>query len=546
MLTEEQRGVLDFLLRGDNIFLTGGGGVGKSYLLSIIDTEFPGMMRCLHERQGVHHPRLPRIQLCALTDCAALLLGQKAKTLHSWAGIGLGKGTVQELALKIRRNRNIMKHWLLTDLLVIDEVSMLTAELFDKLNELAKKLRGSNKPFGGLQLLLVGDFFQLPPVHRGDDGVTFAFESAAWREGIRVCIELTQIQRQKDEAFQAILKEARCGALSKESCEILKGLEGRDWRRNKIKPTLLFPRRAEVELVNETNLKALTGRRETYRARLAYDGKMPRGFVETDEGFQQALNRMDTEAAYSKELILMQDSQVMLIANVDPAAGLVNGSRGVVVGFCAATGLPMVEFLNGVRRPMGTHSWPIEEYPFAARTQIPLRLAWAVTTHRSQGASLDSALVDIGAGNFEYGQAYVALSRARSLEALYVHDFDPMAFRAHPKVKAFYRDMQGASMEQEERERLRALSGPNEQEILAELEQLTRELGHTRSNKKVGTQAHFVNPESPSAMSRQSRLHPSPDTKASEPSKPIMGLRVIRDEFPVEALDEKEKEPGST
>jgi len=518
MLTEEQRGVLDFLLRGENVFLTGGGGVGKSYLLSFIDSEFPGMMQRLQERQGVKHPRLPRVQMCALTGCAALLLGHKAKTLHSWAGIGLGKGTVQELALKIRRNRKVMKHWLLTDLLVIDEVSMLTAELLDKLNELAKKLRGNRAPFGGLQLLLVGDFFQLPPVHRGDDAAGFAFESEAWREGIRACIELTQIQRQKDEGFQKILKEARCGALSKESCEILRGLEGREWRRNKIKPTLLFPRRAEVELVNETNLRALTGRRETYKARLAYDGKMPRGFVESDEGFQQALTRMDTEAAYSKELILMQDSQVMLIANVDPAAGLVNGSRGVVVGFCAATGLPMVEFLNGVRRPMGTHAWPIEEYPFAARTQIPLRLAWAVTIHKSQGSTLDSALVDIGAGNFEYGQAYVALSRARSLEALYVHDFDPMAFRAHPKVKAFYRDMQGAVMEQREKDMLRVLSGPNEQEVLAELEQLTKEIGHKRSDKKV----------------------------FSEPSKPVLGLRVIRDEFPVETLDEKEKEPGST
>ena len=161
----------------------------------------------------------------------------------------------------------------------------------------------------------------------------------------------------------------------------------------------------------------------------------------------------------------------------------------------------MVQVLNGVRRPMGAHSWPIEEYPFAARTQIPLRLAWAVTTHRSQGASLDSALVDIGASNFEYGQAYVALSRARSLEALYVHDFDPMAFRAHPKVKAFYRDMQGAVMEQEERERLRRLTEP----------------------EKADTKAVF-----------------------SETSKPILGLRVIRDEFPVETLDEKEKEPGST
>lgn len=502
-LTEEQRGVLDFLLRGDNVAMLGPAGVGKSYILSVLYTEFPGRMRNIGLQRGEPNPRLPRVQLCALTGCAALLLGHKAKTLHSWAGIGLGKGTVQELYTKIRRNRKVMQHWLLTDLLVIDEVSMLTAELLDKLNELGKKIRGSKKPFGGLQLLLVGDFFQLPPVHRGDEPTGFAFESAAWREGIQVCIELQQIQRQKDEAFQKILKEARVGTLSKESCTILKGLEGREWRSNKIKPTLLFPRRAEVEMINDANLKALTGRRETYKARLVYDGKMPKGFTELDEGFQQALTRFDNDAAYSKELILMEESQVMLIANVDPGAGLVNGSRGIVVGFCGATGLPVVEFLNGVRRPVGTHAWPIEDYPFVARTQVPLRLAWAVTTHRIQGASLDSALVDIGSGNFEYGQAYVALSRARTLEGLFVHDFDPAAFRAHPTVKKFYKGLVTGTMEQDERERLRRLAEPE----------------------------------------------PSPNTKAvfSEPSKPVLGLRIIRDEFPLETLDEKEdKEPGST
>ena len=523
-LTEEQRGVLDFLLRGDNVAMLGPAGVGKSYLLSVLYTEFPGRMRNIGLHRGEPNPRLPRVQLCALTGCAALLLGHTAKTLHSWAGIGLGKGTVQELYTKIRRNRKVMQQWLLTDLLVIDEVSMLTAELLDKLNELGKKIRGSKQPFGGLQVLLVGDFFQLPPVHRGDEPMGFAFESAAWREGIKVCIELQQIQRQKDEAFQKILKEARVGTLSKESCTILKGLEGREWRSNKIKPTLLFPRRAEVEMINEANLKALTGRRETYKARLVYDGKMPKGFTELDEGFQQALTRFDNDAAYSRELILMEESQVMLIANVDPGAGLVNGSRGIVVGFCAATGLPIVEFLNGVRRPVGTHAWPIEDYPFVGRTQIPLRLAWAVTTHRIQGASLDSALVDIGSGNFEYGQAYVALSRARTLEGLFVHDFDPAAFRAHPTVKKFYKGLVTSTMEQGERERLR-------------VETHTHFVNpHPSRHTIVETHTHFVNP------------HPSPDEKAvfAEPSKKVLGVRVIRDEFPVEVIDEKEhKEPGS-
>ena len=462
-LTEEQRSVFEFLLRGDNVFLTGGGGVGKSYLLSVIDSELPGRRRRLEIAGGAENARLPRIQMCALTGCAALLLGHKAKTLHSWAGIGLGKGTVQELYIKIRRNRKALQHWLLTDLLIIDEVSMLTGDLLDKLNELGKKIRGSKIPFGGLQVLLVGDFFQLPPVNRGDEPTQFAFESQAWKEGITVCVELTKIQRQKDERFQRILKEARAGALSQESCAILRGLEGRDWRSNKIRPTLVFPRRAEVDLINESNLKALKGKRQTYKARLAYDGKMPAGFKETDEGFQHVLARFDTDAAYAVQLELVHDSQVMLIANVDPGAGLVNGSRGIMVGFCEATGLPIVEFLNGVRRTMGAHSWPIEDYPFVSRTQIPLRLAWAVTTHRTQGASLDCALVDIGSGNFEYGQAYVALSRARTLEGLFVHDFDPTAFRAHPTVKTFYKGMVVTQMKEEEREELMRLSSKKDE-----------------------------------------------------------------------------------
>jgi ATP-dependent DNA helicase PIF1 len=463
-LTDEQQSVMDFLLRGDHVFLTGGGGVGKSYLLAAIDHDFPGMK---HRFSGT---RLPRIQMCALTGCAALLLGHKAKTLHSWAGIGLGKGTVGELYVKIRRNTKSMRNWLLTDLLIIDEVSMMTAELLDKLNELGKKIRKSTKPFGGLQVLLVGDFYQLPPVSRGDETTKFAFESAVWKEAAFTCVELTIIQRQKDEGFQRILKEARRGALTKESCQVLREYEGRDWRSQKIRPTLLFPRRSEVELINDTNLKVLKGQRESYKARLVYDGKMPNGFVESDEGFQRALTKMDADGAYSTQLELVQEAQVMLIANIDPEAGLVNGSRGVVAGFCPSSHLPMIEFMNGARKLIGQHNWPIEDYEFCARSQIPLRLAWACTTHKAQGCSLDSALVDIGAGNFEYGQAYVALSRVRSLEALFVHDFDPAAFRAHPTVRAFYQKMAVASMDPEERDRIRsqATVTSKERSIVAE------------------------------------------------------------------------------
>ena len=205
------------------------------------------------------------------------------------------------------------------------------------------------------------------------------------------------------------------------------------------------------------------------------------------------------------------DSQVMLIANVDPGAGLVNGSRGVLVGFCAATNLPIVEFVNGIRRVIGTHSWPIDEYPFVSRTQIPLRLAWAVTTHKCQGSSLDCALVDIGSGNFEYGQAYVALSRARTLEGLFVHDFDPAAFRAHPTVKTFYKGLVCAEMKPEARDEIRRLST-----IIPS------------PDVKVGTQASLKSSHPADALPP----HPLSELKGikSEKSRPVVAVHIVKEE----------------
>ncbi len=439
-LTKEQRSVIFNLLKGENIFLTGGGGVGKSYLLSTIYKEYP-YLKSNYQKYNNSTLKQTRIQMCALTGCASLLLGHKAKTLHSWAGIGLGKGTVSELYVKISKNGKAKKNWLCTDLLIIDEISMMTSELFDKLNEIGKKIRRNNKPFGGIQLLLVGDFYQLPPVNKTNEATIFAFESSSWNNVITCSIELTVIQRQKDEIFQNILKEARIGSLTKTSCNIIKQYQGRDWKSNKIRPTLLFPRRAEVDMINDSNIRALKGRRFTYKAHLVYDGKVPEDFSENSEQFQRVLQSFDYDAPYSKDLELIQDAQIMLIANIDPDNGLVNGSRGVIVDFCPQTNHPIVEFINGIKKTIGYHTWSIDEYDFVSRSQIPLRLAYAVTIHRSQGCTLDSALVDIGMGTFEFGQAYVALSRVRSLDSLFIHDFHPNAFRSNPKVNEFYKNI---------------------------------------------------------------------------------------------------------
>jgi ATP-dependent DNA helicase PIF1 len=310
---------------------------------------------------------------------------------------------------------------------------MLTLDLLDKLDDIGKRMRRSSAPFGGIQLLLVGDFCQLPPVIKDAD-LQFAFESRRWPTIVQRTIELKEIHRQKDPVFQSVLGEARRGSLTAESIALLKGRMGLDWKKQKIRPTLLFPKNAEVDMINAANLKALKGIRP-FMAGFKSSGKAKMDL--TGEAFLRSVAQLDKDAMYRPKLELAVGAQVMLVKNLDVAGGLVNGSRGVVVQF-AEDGSPVVEFLNGRLVPMALQEWPIDGWPGIARTQYPLRLAWACTIHKAQGATLDSALIDIGEGVFEVGQAYVALSRVKSLDSLFVHSFSPEAFRLHKRVAAFY------------------------------------------------------------------------------------------------------------
>lgn len=421
-LTPDQLRAYEAVKKGTNIFLTGPAGTGKSYLLSII-------IENLNKR----------VALTAMTGCAALLLSNsvstdiKARTLHSWGGVGLAKESITELVKKIRANYHSMKRWLCTDILIVDEVSMMTPEFLEKLNEIGKQLRKNPKPFGGIQILFVGDFFQLPPVAKE---MKFAFESPIWNEIIKETIQLTTINRQKEPAFQKLLMEARVGNLSAESIEILKS-RIIPWQGEEIKPTLLFSRRAEVDRINDQNLRALTGERKTFAAKTVHGPKAPRGLSKDSPHVEEAARKCDNDACYVAELELAVGAQVMLLVNLNPDAGLVNGSRGVLVKYSDA-GLPIVKFKNGAVDIIDYYSWPLGELEHLYRAQIPLRLAHAVTCHKAQGATLDCALVDIGPSTFEYGQAYVALSRVKSLDSLYVHSFDNKVIKAHPKVIKYY------------------------------------------------------------------------------------------------------------
>lgn len=431
-----QQAAFDAIESGKSIFLTGPGGTGKSYLINEL------WKRSTKE-----------VSLTAMTGCAALLLNSKAKTLHSWAGIGLGADVVPLLVSKVRKSRKAALRWLKTDILVIDEVSMMTPEMFEKLDQVGRKVRRNELlPFGGLQLVLVGDFFQLPPVSTDK----FVFESPLWKTLKLQTHELTEIVRQKDPIFQTILNEARRGELSKPSLRILRKRLGLDYKSLTIQPTMLFTRRMEVDQINSRELAKLTSEKHIYKATTAFlPLAQTNGLTVNSPEVQLAIQKMDSTAAYSPELILAVGAQVMLLTNLNHEAGLVNGSRGVIVDFKKVepksdeknptekisqdeTLLPLVEFKSGDRRCIEYNTWEVQDSPGVLRKQIPLKLAYAVTIHKAQGATLDCALIDVGGRTFEYGQAYVALSRCKDLESLYIHDLEAEAFRANPKVKEFY------------------------------------------------------------------------------------------------------------
>jgi ATP-dependent DNA helicase PIF1 len=435
--TQEQREAIDAVLAGQTIFLTGPGGTGKSFLLKVLYDEF--------NKTG------KKMAVTAMTGCAALLLGPHAKTLHSWAGVGLGRDSADTIISAISKNGKKKKNWR-ADCLIIDEVSMMTPDLLELLDKVGRAVRKRrNELMGGLQIVFVGDFYQLPPVA---DTAKFAFQCQLWNDLVSKTVCLKTIHRQRDPVFQKILLEAREGELSEESYQTLLTRKGLRLKGLQIRPTLLFTRNADVNAINAKELAKLEGEEQIYKvstvSQHTFDedcGKSAKELVNSSkiipDETDYRIQKLDKDASYATELRLKVGAQVMYIKNHrDTDLGLVNGSRGVVTGL-RADGV-MVKFVT-MDYFVKKHIWQSDSDDPVFRQQIPLRLAYALTIHKAQGASLDSAMVDIGKATFEYGQAYVALSRVRSMEALYVYDLDKEAFKVHPAVKEYYRQLSATS-----------------------------------------------------------------------------------------------------
>jgi len=438
-LSKEQQIAFDKYVDGHNIFITGPGGTGKSALIKMIFQHA--------------YNKFKDIQVTALTGCAAVLLNCKAKTLHSWSGIGLGYGTTEQLITKIKKNKFSKALWKQTDILVVDEVSMLSLKLFDQLNEIGKAIRGNLKPFGGIQIIFSGDFFQLPPVGDKDFPETqrFCFESDDWNSVFhRDCqIELFKIFRQTDELYSSILNQIREGKIKRKANDLLQQYIGRTIDPNLVaEPTKLFPTRNKVENINNSKMSNLSGEEREFNIKYLKDLEMSkadkiRRLEFNEKEIQLELDFISSNLICDKEMKLKIGSQVMCIINIQSDTGIeiCNGSQGIVVSFCEMTGAPHVKFNNGIERVMVRHIWASDKIPGIGVSQIPLILAWALTIHKSQGATLDAAEIDVGSGIFECGQTYVALSRVKSLNGLYLTSFDAKRIRINKKVKDYYESL---------------------------------------------------------------------------------------------------------
>lgn len=412
-LNDEQQQVYDAAIKGKNVYFDGEAGTGKSFVLAIIAEK----LRAKHGEDSV--------KVTASTGIAAIGVG--GSTLHNWAGYGVAECPLASRIKAAARNKN----WKETSVLLIEEISMVPAEMFDNIDKIAKSVRRSSKPFGGIQVIICGDFSQLPPITNSVK--KFCFQSDCWDKTIDVSVKLLQVFRQSDQAFVDILREVRVAKLSEKTIAVLRSRMVRSVEevpsKNGIIPTMLYCKRIDVEHQNRRHLEKLPGASKTYTSKDWSDGSL---------NGNRNLDFLIKNCQAPVKLELKVGAQVMLIKNIDvKGRGLGNGSRGVVTSL--EYGFPTVEFYNGEITTLIPEAWESKTSHIvnAKRIQVPLILAWAITTHKSQGMGLDCLAANLEDA-FEDGQVYVAMSRATSLEGLHLLSFNPSKIKASKIVMDFY------------------------------------------------------------------------------------------------------------
>ena len=399
-----QAEALAILKTGVNVFLTGEPGSGKTHTVN-------AYVQYLRER-GVE----PAIT--ASTGIAATHVG--GYTIHSWSGIGV-KRDVDDYDIEMILNKEkTAKRIISAKVLIIDEISMLDASTLSSVDRVLRTIRRrplmEEEPFGGLQVIFVGDFFQLPPVSK-NSSATFAFNSGAWKDANPVVCYLAEQHRQEDESFVRLLSSWRKGVFDDDEWRLFEERIGTAPAEGAV--TRLYTHNADVDRINNEKLDELDG--------------PSRVFWMQTQGSKTLVESLRASCLSPEQLSLKQGAAVIFTRN-NFDAGYVNGTLGTVSGF-DESGYPVVTTNDGRTIIVETAEWSLQDgnKVLARITQLPLRLAWAITIHKSQGMSLDAAVIDLRAA-FEYGQGYVAVSRVRSLRGLYIEGIGERALMLHPEV----------------------------------------------------------------------------------------------------------------
>lgn len=409
-----QKEALDILKLGHNVFLTGAAGSGKTYLLN----QYISYLRANSIPVGI----------TASTGIAATHMG--GTTIHSWSGIGIRDHLTEKDIQDLFKRPYLRNRFAHTKVLIIDEISMLHGFRLDLVDMICRAFKHNDVPFGGMQVIMCGDFFQLPPVAKKDENADFVTASQSWQEmNLRICY-LDEQFRQDDRSFLRVLNDIRNNEVNEMTVEYLSERLGKD-AKGFSKPTRLFTHNTDVDAINKTHLEALPGKGHEYT--MSWRGSF---------GLTEILKK---SCLAPEILTLKEGAQVMFVKN-NYEVGYVNGTLGEVIGFNDES--PIVRTFDGAEIEVKQASWEVkeEEIEKAAISQLPLRLAWAITVHKSQGMSLDAAEIDLSR-SFLPGMGYVALSRVRSLAGLKLMGMNQMALSVHPDVAEMDKDFRKQSDE---------------------------------------------------------------------------------------------------
>ncbi len=408
-----QAQALQVMMDGKSVFLTGAPGAGKTYVLN--------QFIQLAKQQGRN------VAVTASTGIAATHIG--GTTIHSWSGLGIKDNLSQYDLDKFKNNAKLVKRYNATDALVIDEVSMLHGVRLNMVNMVAKTLRKSAEPFGGMQVILVGDLFQLPPITRGSDAADFAHLSHAWAElEPHICYLTEQHRVGSGDTLLDLLDAMRRGDVNELHEQALQERTQRTAETDVV-VTRLYSHNADVDSINQRHLAALTS--------------PARRFTMRTSGVAAKREQLTKSVLAPEILELKRGAEVMFVAN-NFVSGFVNGTRGTVIDFNGDS--PVVATVGGKEIVVEPHSWKLEEdgKVRAEVAQLPLRLAWAITIHKSQGMSLDAAEIDLGR-TFTPGMGYVALSRVRSMDGVFLQGINRMALAMHPTIYDFDAELRESS-----------------------------------------------------------------------------------------------------